>query len=414
MGMIIFLIAVIYVFYVAIFRRSYYGLKFKKDKEGIKFTSILTNEELMGLLREKLQYPDLKEINYDENGNVELICKYGRHKLEIKGERIYVSREKSIGTPSFKQMRNMEEAECLKTYLLKIYDPSCAINPYDQYKKLKNFDRHKWGLAILVLIACVYGVYSGMMKNGLIESMKSEGVSSGYLSNYSSDATVGETFRGFFENSSWTNYKQGAQKYVDFKGTFNYQGDDNAEMIITFLMIGDNLEVDEITINGKEISELTYGMVLDSIYSQSIAGIEMTTPNSSIDSNSAVAENDLKQDTKNTIVNVPDNNSLTNQEIQINWEGQYVSGSAEDYKGLYIFLADEKQFGFSIGSDYYDYRDLYAQIQESKNTAIYQDNERTITLIYNDDGSIELIEEAINGYEAIGCTGIYIIENGNE
>lgn len=278
MEVLLFLAVSAYVFWIVLLRRSYFGMKFKKDKDGIVFQSDITNEELMKLLQEKLVYPDLKEMHYDENGQVVLVCKYGQHILTTENGRLYVGREFiPKGTPSFKEMRNMEEAECLKVYLQKVYDPNCNINPYNKYKKLKNYNIHKIGVVVALLLVCIYGVVSALDDSGIKEESESKGISSGYLTDYSSDATVGEAFSNFFAKPEWVSYEQGTTQYVDYKGICSFQGDENAVAIVTFVVSGDNFQVDKITINGQDIGIINHNSFLQTVYGISTSSSDDTT-----------------------------------------------------------------------------------------------------------------------------------------
>ena len=140
-----------------IFRHLYIKLKYSKDVDGIAFDPTLSSEELMGLLEQKLKYPGLKELQYDENGNVLIVADYGKHSIVLKNGRLYVGRIYTGLDGSAKSARNIEEAECLKAYLQKIYDIKAPINPYNQYQRFKGA-RKRSLFSIIISIVVVGGI----------------------------------------------------------------------------------------------------------------------------------------------------------------------------------------------------------------------------------------------------------------
>lgn len=261
----LFVFLLVYIFWLLIGRVAYIRIKYRKET-GISIPFEVTREELMEKLRRELHYPTLKEVFYDELGRITLRCKFGTHALRIEGRQLFVGKGE-IKMSSRVQAHHIEEAECLKAYIQKMFDPDAPVNPSVMYRKLKNFRRNS--LVVTAVIFVLFGIAAvvGMDEAGVTDGVASQNISTSYLSQYSETITVGEAFNQFFNDPEWVSYQDGAQQMVDFKGGCTYNGEP-ATMIITFVVNNDTFSVQEIKVEGEPLPEITYDDVLRAIYGE--------------------------------------------------------------------------------------------------------------------------------------------------
>lgn len=259
----LFLILFVYAIWLPGGRSAYIRIKYHKET-GILLPIEVNRDELMEKLQQNLHYPALKEIFYDELGRISLRCKFGTHSLRIEGRQLFVGKSETKMS-SRVRAHYIEEAECLKAYIQKIFNPDAPVNPSAIYQKLKNFRRNSLIASAALIILCAVLLVIGMDKAGITDNVASQSISTSYLSQYSTTTTVGEAFSQFFSNPEWVSYKDGAQQMVDFKGGCIYGGDP-ATVIITFTVNQDAFRVEEIKVNGEPLPEISYDALLQSIY----------------------------------------------------------------------------------------------------------------------------------------------------
>ena len=111
----------------------------------------------MELLKKELTYPFLKELYYDEFGNISVVGKYDTYPLLINEGKLYVSPQEfdrgttssykavetlaKIGALSLKyskeNRKRTEEIECLFTYILKIFDHNAPVDARKKALRMK-------------------------------------------------------------------------------------------------------------------------------------------------------------------------------------------------------------------------------------------------------------------------------------
>ncbi|MFI3200445.1 MAG: hypothetical protein R3Y54_02820, partial [Eubacteriales bacterium] len=100
-------------------------------------------------------------------------------------------------------------------------------------------------IGVLVLLYVLY-VY--------MNEKESLGISSSYMTQYSSTVTVGEAFDDFFSNSTWTNYEVGSNTMVEFTGGCQYLNSP-AEAVIQFRLENNGtFHLISITMNGTKFN----------------------------------------------------------------------------------------------------------------------------------------------------------------
>lgn len=253
---------------------------------GIVLPEDSSKESVMEELRKNLTYQFLKEIYYDENGNIAIVGKYGTYPVIISEGKLFVAPEiwesgaesvsKTVGflakigvfTQRFSRdnARLVEEKECIFAYILKLFDHNAPINPHQKTATMKRAFQYK-KIAIVGIILIFAIMLFIILRDAGIFGGNVTAIKESYLSEYSHSLTIGDAFEEFFTNPEWESYKDGIQEYVDFKGVCSYGGE-NATVIITFLMNEDTFVIDKVTVDGRNLSILEQALLLEAIYEE--------------------------------------------------------------------------------------------------------------------------------------------------
>lgn len=221
-------------------------------------------ETLFQKIKTELQYPDIKNIFYNEHGILSIAGRYSAYMLLQEGNTLTIG---AVMTDKRnKDMRRAEEAMCISAYIGKIFNPATPVNPYRMYKKMRHARRNNLVITAILVVALI--IYSAVVLAPALDETNK--VRDSYLSQYSSEITVGEAFDGFFGDPSWTAYQEGSQELIDFQGTCSF-GDENVVVRITFGIYGDRFQVDSVKINGNEASDLITASLFTAIYEQTDA-----------------------------------------------------------------------------------------------------------------------------------------------
>lgn len=252
------IIAFGWLFWNLAFREWYIYYKYKKAKP-INIPVDSNKQSVFSILKNSLSYPDLKSIHWDTNGDIMIVGKYGKHKITIENNSLYVGRDHS------KHSKNIEEAEIIDVYIRKIFDTTYPDDPYDKYKKMKKHKKNWVLIQLGIIIAAVIAFSVGMPDSDLYESQTSNNISNSYLNSYSETITIGKAFDAFFSDGKWSSYSEGAINYIDYTGTCMY-GDEQAEMIIRFWHSDIEFRVEEIYINGEKMPDISHVGFLQTIF----------------------------------------------------------------------------------------------------------------------------------------------------
>ena len=87
-------------------------------------------------LKEGLQYPDNRNLFYDEFGQPSIAGRYGTYTIHTEDTLLTVQAE--TNGKLNKNMRQTEEAMCLAAYIRKIFEPAAPVNPYQLYKRMRH------------------------------------------------------------------------------------------------------------------------------------------------------------------------------------------------------------------------------------------------------------------------------------
>lgn len=96
----------------------------------------------------------------------------------------------------------------------------------------------------------------------------SNNISVSYLSQFSTEVTIGEAFNKFFGEPKWKSYNQGIQKYVDFQGKVIYNNEP-AIAVITFSILGDNFKVESVKIDNEPLNDFEIDLFFETVFADS-------------------------------------------------------------------------------------------------------------------------------------------------
>lgn len=259
MSTLLVLAAAAWLFWNLSFRAVYISLKYRNARP-IPYPGGMDKENIFQLLKEKLDYPTKKALYYNERGEITIECKYGQHVLTIDNSNIYIGRNGSH------HAKNTEEAECLDSYIRKIFNPNEPVNPYRQYKKMKSHRKNWILIQVVVIIACIIAFSIGAGESDLGDAYMSNNISVSYLTQYSSTISIGDAFDNFFDDGKWSSYAEGALNYVDYTGSCRF-GNENVNVVIRFWTSDTEFKVHSVFIDGEEASILGQAALLEAIYS---------------------------------------------------------------------------------------------------------------------------------------------------
>ena len=100
----------------------------------------LDYEAIYQKLKEGLQYPDNRNLFYDEFGQPSIAGRYGTYTIHMEDTLLTVQAE--TNGKLNKNMRQTEEAMCLAAYIRKIFEPAAPVNPYQLYKRMRHARRN--------------------------------------------------------------------------------------------------------------------------------------------------------------------------------------------------------------------------------------------------------------------------------
>lgn len=254
-----------YVIYILMIRHSIIRAKYANDKTGIALNENFDNIKLLELLREKgFTYPEFINLRHNELGQVVIAGKYTSHALIIKNDTLYVDR--GIKGLRGRQTKCIIEAVVIGHYLSKFFNPNAPVDAYKEYRYFKRGRLQPFILALLFCIVLVFYIFDEGKE--LIPTLKPNIVSSSYLSEYSTDVTIGNAFEHFFGNPKWKSYDQGIQKYVDFQGGVQYNNEP-ATAVITFSLSGDKFMVESVKIDNEPLNPLELKTFFQTVYAGS-------------------------------------------------------------------------------------------------------------------------------------------------
>ncbi len=238
-------------------------------------------QSMVEALEGKFDYPYFEGIYCGENGECMIKGKYAECQVIFNAAGItYLSckeiKHKDLKFYNGEEQRMREgflEAMAIRSYINKFFNPTMDTNAIKDFNRLKSMEKQKkllspvlaYVAAAICLIICVKIFFPNLFQ--YITSPGRE-VRGAYLSQYSTEVTVGEAFDNYFNKGKWRKYKgDDGYKYVAFTGTCDYSGQ-TVDVRITFKITGDNAVIDRVEINGQEQNGLVEVALLLDIYSE--------------------------------------------------------------------------------------------------------------------------------------------------
>ncbi len=279
----LFVLAIVFIIWVLYGRGAYIVYKHKKD-EGTVIPEGFDKDSVMEALKKDLGYKDAKEIFFDERGEICIEGKNDTYVIEIKDGRIYLddpmmtniddSGNKAvtflakIGSwrlrTTKKNRRCVEEIECIRAYIAKVFDHNAPVNANKKYTSMCRARKYS-GVVSLVCVALAV-ILLVVSINSASKNQQIDGIKYAHLTAFSREVTIGEAFDDFFADGKWEAYTEDSDKFVKFSGTCSYYGE-SAKMVVTFEYVDDDsFEVKKMVIDGESLGLLEMSAVLEVIF----------------------------------------------------------------------------------------------------------------------------------------------------
>lgn len=405
-------------------------VKRAKDKyrEGIR-TGLGSVEELMELLR-RLQCSFVKEIYYDETGNVALKTKWGKHTLLLQDGIVNTNPQEFDSIYSSDKM--ILERNTLFQYILKELDHAAPVNAYKYYSTGKRLVQlYQWTPRVFWLGVIIFLV---VFASRLFGDKAISGVKNGHPQLYP-DVTYGEAFDFFFNSGEWSSFtSENDRKVVEFKGKIGGK-EKESTVLFQFLISEDNesFTAEYMEIDGLGLNDWMAGLCILAIFEDYEDGKKGDSSEAveefwndiddASDVQGSLEEEDVQLSQEETAENMelekvvqaavePTALPANEQEADASlWETTYYR-SRGPYCTLLINHISDTEVNFTIGCGasgylaYCDFRGFPATIT-SQGTAVYEGNGWSLTLNFQNDGLI-IVEESGEVTGGVSLGGIYV------
>lgn len=229
----------------------------------------MTASMLLEALSGKFNYPYFKGVHYGTEGECVIEGKYSMYPVTFYEDNITEISYISEGTDT-KKRTVLLETMAIQDYINKFFNPNLPIDVIRDMKRLNLAEGQRKAVAFVCAAATVLIVAATVwdyVSPGSLQSMAVPGIEvrTAYLSEYSTQVTIGEAFEGFFDNCKWTKFDSEGYAYVAFTGTCRYF-DERADVRITFKITGEKFIVDSLDINGRTQSDLVLYGLLSAVY----------------------------------------------------------------------------------------------------------------------------------------------------
>lgn len=244
----------------------------EKYRAGIQ-TNMSTVEELMDLLR-RLQCSFVKEIYYDESGNVALKTKWGKHTLILQNGLINTKPEEFDTVYSEDKM--IVERNSLFQYILKELNHSLPINAYKYYTTGSRLVRlYTWTPRIFWI--CVFIGIAAFAMNIFGDTAVS-GVKNGHPEIYP-NITYGEAFDFYFNSGEWSSFISDEEKtVVEYEGKVGSR-DNESTILFQFVISedGESFSAEYIEVDGVGMADWVASLCILAIFEDYENGIKGDT-----------------------------------------------------------------------------------------------------------------------------------------
>lgn len=276
MGAILFIGVVIFIAWV-VWIRPHHIVKIINQRllEGNYIPNMIDDESLMELLNENVHFKNIQKIYFDEDGKVCIIGRYATYHVRTgtgfnnpeSKPKLFVAVGKSRFNLAGNEQRDLlayQEADCLRCHIIKLFDSKFPENPEEKCQAIRKSKVLYWGIVIAIVIFVVAAILPTILET----VDRSNGVANSYFTQYSDSVTIGDAFDNFFSNPKWERYDVGGQRYIDFRGGCTYL-DEPTTMVITFIDNDETFRISNISVNGYDLSEWLWPVILTTIYSES-------------------------------------------------------------------------------------------------------------------------------------------------
>lgn len=175
-----------------------------------------TMEELVIIVRRNLVCPFVQEIGTDEQGNLFFQCEGVRFGAKMKGGRLFVVQKNIFGMESQQlSEKGWELQQCI-----------CELFSENPELDKKRMDRDiqvlawgnvaNWVMGAAVFLCAAYVIFQVI---GGMDTIKSRGISTLCLTDYSKEYTINDALRASCTDGEWTSSKKGDITYASFMGT---------------------------------------------------------------------------------------------------------------------------------------------------------------------------------------------------
>ena len=152
-GLIMVLAVVAYLIWIFWGRAFYVIGQYRKGGSQFTLPEPMAYEAIYQKLWEGLQYPDNRNLFYDEYGQPAIAGRYGTYTIHMEDTLLTVQAE--TNGKLNKNMRQTEEAMCLAAYVRKIFEPAAPVNPYQMYKRMRHARRNGLIISAVLIITAV-------------------------------------------------------------------------------------------------------------------------------------------------------------------------------------------------------------------------------------------------------------------
>lgn len=146
----------------------------RKPILGIPVSSDLSLENLLEKLTAELDYPDLISLTIDDKNNIVAECKNINNLIYIKDKFLFVVPYGYISTN--KRLASLENGECLKEYIWKLFDPSIDLNPQNTLFKMNAKKKRRFITNCICIAIIVFDVIGFLIAMGIIVLLLALGV----------------------------------------------------------------------------------------------------------------------------------------------------------------------------------------------------------------------------------------------
>lgn len=277
---------------------------------------VANKQELMDRIR-KVQCPVIKQLYFNEAGDIVIKGKAGKHTLGLEYNRI-----RFLGMTGFylKRARMLNEENLILDYLVKEQNPSEPIDPQKRFNKNRIFPDiylgSLIGFVIGFILFAVNMLFLSFDEKQYINTTKAQ-----TFTNYP-DVTVGEAFDNFFTDPEWSAFKaDNGQIVVEFTGKCYY----NSEEVETCLQFveDDNGIFQDNYLSFDDISQdkLTEKALLNSVFE------------TYYQDNNSISDESTNEDLLNENAGIEEETNDTDEETY--YESDYVDMDNLNYAELY-------------------------------------------------------------------------------